>query len=81
MGANFSQSRTRIFKNFSPVKTIVVPLGETNIGKLLTTVFILISPLPSHPPPAPPSTRPLFESYFVSVALVLGLQPDEKGFQ
>ena len=63
LGANFSQSRTRIFKNFSPVKTIVVPLGETNIGKLLTTVFILISPLPSHPPPPPFNSSSLWKLF------------------
>ena len=36
---------TRIFKNFSPVQTIVVPPGETNISKLLTALFIFIRAL------------------------------------
>ena len=33
---------TQIFKNFSPVQTVVVPPGETNISKLLTAFFIFI---------------------------------------
>ena len=31
---------TRIFKNFSPVQTVVVPPGETNISKLHNALFI-----------------------------------------
>ena len=42
---------TLIFKNWSPVQTVVVPPGETNISKLLTALFIIIS-------------LPLFESWF-----------------
>ena len=41
----------RIFKNFSPVQTVMVPPGETNISKLLTALFIFTRP-------------PLFESWF-----------------
>ena len=36
---------TQIFKSFSPVQTIVVPPGETNISKLLTTLLIFIRAL------------------------------------
>ena len=36
---------TQIFKIFSPVQTIVVPPGETNISKLLTTLLIFIRAL------------------------------------
>ena len=36
---------TRIFKIFSPVQTIVVPPGETNISKLITALFIFIRAL------------------------------------
>ena len=32
----------QILKNFSPVQTIVVPPGETNINKLFTALFMLI---------------------------------------
>ena len=43
--------KLKFFKNFSPVQTIVVPLGETNISKLLAALFFFIRP-------------PLFESWF-----------------
>ena len=33
---------TWIFTNFSPMQTVVVPPGETNISKLLTPLFIFI---------------------------------------
>ena len=36
---------TWIFKNFSPVQTIVVPPGEANISKLLTAIFIFFTAL------------------------------------
>ena len=42
----------RIFKDFSPVQTTVVPPGEANISKLLTALFPFIRPF-------------LFESWFV----------------
>ena len=34
----------RIFKNLSPVQTVEVPPGETNIRKLLNNLFIFIRP-------------------------------------
>ena len=38
----------QISKNFSPVQTVVVPLGETNVSKLFTSRFISITPPPPH---------------------------------
>ena len=35
---------TRLFKNFSPVQTVVVPPEETNISRLLTSLFIFMRP-------------------------------------
>ena len=42
---------TQIFKTFSLVEIVMVPLGETDISKLLTALFVSIRP-------------PLFESWF-----------------
>ena len=42
---------TQIFKTSSLVESVMVPLGETDISKLLTALFISIRP-------------PLFESWF-----------------
>ena len=35
---------TRIFKNLSPVQTVEVPPGETNISKLLMTFLSSLDP-------------------------------------
>ena len=37
---------TQIFKTFSLVEIVMVPLGETDISKLLTALFVSIRPPP-----------------------------------